>query len=962
MSIRIRLLGHASIEPASGPPLAVRNGELYILALLVLRAGSVVPNADLERFWQGRPSKTTQVQKHIGYLRMKLGKAGCGKIVTVTKQGYRLQIDETAVDLLVFLRSLLDAAEARRSREHDVERAHLYDALRQWQGPRFGGTVEPLIAALGAEPERHRREAVIRLAELEHGEPDELLSHLRATFTADPADGRVCLWLMLTLYRTGHGTPEALRHYETHSDALAGLYGKDPDGPLTELKWAIARDDREAVDRAHGARRHDAAAAPPRQLPPNPAEFVGRQDLVDHAKWLLTPQAPQTPPIVVITGSAGTGKTALARRVAHLLRSRFPDGHLHLELGGTGPQPLPAAEAMARVLRAFNVPKVPHAYDERLALYRTTLGDQRVLLFLDDAADEAQVRDLIPGSPNSAVLITARCRLPGVAGAEHLPELGPLPLDDAQRLFDRIVRRCEPQAPAESDAVALIAELCGGLPLAVVIAAMIRSGHPGVTTAEVAELISAQRIDALTWQDQSVAACIDAGSKRLTERARQVFAGLGLLELAEFDGWTADAVLGADAGTALDELARIGLLTTVGAGRYRFHELTRLAARNKAEQRFDEPARRAVMERVYGTLTVLARSAHRGIYGGNFEIVHPEMSLPHVPAGLLQAAQAAPASWFETERANLDRAVRHAATLGMTGIAWDLSITAHEFCNIHGCLADWVPTHQVALRAAATAGDRRGEAAMLSVLGQPAVLDTRRDGVSDITALRRSVTLFRELADPHGLAFALRTLGNNLRRAGDFAAALEAFTEARTGYEAAGDEVGRWQVERYIGQCHLDLGDPDTALRYLTDAADRAGQIGEARLRAQSAYWLGCAELARGRRGRADEHFRYVEEEAAGSGDLIGRARAQLGRADVARLDGDPVGALDLLQRALHLARRGAGDAVLEGRIHLSLADVAPRRTDRAEHLRAAADCFSTGHAAHLHDRAVAALASLGSS
>ena len=68
-------------------------------------------------------------------------------------------------------------------------------------------------------------------------------------------------------------------------------------------------------------------------------------------------RAPGTVVISAIGGTAGVGKTALAVNWAHQVTERFPDGQLYVNLRGYDPdQPMTAADALARFLRALGVP------------------------------------------------------------------------------------------------------------------------------------------------------------------------------------------------------------------------------------------------------------------------------------------------------------------------------------------------------------------------------------------------------------------------------------------------------------------------------------------------------------------------------------------------------------------------------------------------------------------------------
>jgi Spherulation-specific family 4 len=100
---------------------------------------------------------------------------------------------------------------------------------------------------------------------------------------------------------------------------------------------------------------------------------------------------------------------------AHQLRAsgQFPDGQLYANLQGAQAHPLQPAEVLGRFLRVLGMEgsSVPDSLEERAEHYRTLLADRRVLVVLDNAAGEAQVRPLLPGSPSCGVLITSRARL-----------------------------------------------------------------------------------------------------------------------------------------------------------------------------------------------------------------------------------------------------------------------------------------------------------------------------------------------------------------------------------------------------------------------------------------------------------------------------------------------------------------------------------------------------------------------
>jgi hypothetical protein len=126
--------------------------------------------------------------------------------------------------------------------------------------------------------------------------------------------------------------------------------------------------------------------------------------------------------ISAIGGMAGIGKTALAVHWAHQAAAHFPDGQLYVNLRGFGPTGLPAtpAEAVRGFLDALGVKpaQIPAAVEAQAALYRSMIAGKRLLIVLDNAWDEDQVRPLLPGSPGCLVIVTSRNQLTGLAVAQ----------------------------------------------------------------------------------------------------------------------------------------------------------------------------------------------------------------------------------------------------------------------------------------------------------------------------------------------------------------------------------------------------------------------------------------------------------------------------------------------------------------------------------------------------------------
>jgi hypothetical protein len=341
------------------------------------------------------------------------------------------------------------------------------------------------------------------------------------------------------------------------------------------------------------------SAAPRRQLPRGPDTFVGREQEYG-ALESLAKRADGTASICVIDGVAGAGKTALAIYAGRRLATRFPDGQLYADLRGFGPHrpPMTPDEALAGFLRALGVDPsaVPSGLDELAAMYRSLLAERHMLIVLDNAADAAQVRPLLPGAPGPLVLVTSRGRLSGLTARDGAARITLRPLAPAQAilLLGRIVGH--DRVSAERQAAIDISARCGLLPLALRIAAERVAARPRMTLNDLAGQLTAAhaRLDGLDLGEEeatAVRAVFSWSYKALAPEAARMFRMLGLHTGPDI-GVPAAAALAAteqaEAGHLLEVLADAHLIEESLPGRFRVHDLLHAYAAEQA--RTDESA------------------------------------------------------------------------------------------------------------------------------------------------------------------------------------------------------------------------------------------------------------------------------------------------------------------------------------------------------------------------------------
>ena len=670
--------------------------------------------------------------------------------------------------------------------------------------------------------------------------------------------------------------------------------------------------------------------AVPCLLPPSVADFTGREAEIAAVLELLRVDGLQGAEAVVISavaGKPGVGKTTLAVHVAHRLAGEFPDGQLYVNLQGAQAQPLEPGEVLARFLRALGIDgsSIPADLEERAERYRMLLADRRVLVVLDNAAGEAQVRLLLPGSSTCGVLVTSRARLTGLEGA-RLVDLDILPPRVAVELLARVAGPV--RVVAEPDAAATIVGYCGRLPLAIRIAGARLAARPAWSLARLAERLADERhrLDELAAGDLEVRASIALSYRALSKQQQRVFRRLGLLESPDFPAWVAAALLDLhpSRGEELaDGLVDAQLLEVAGedaAGqlRYRLHDLLGVYARERAAAQDPSDDQDAALARAWGGWLALAEAADRRLPSPTVGVAHGTAprwpsTAPHGDGGAASVAPADPLAWFEAERVALVTAVAQAANRGMEELAWDLANLLLGFLSVRNHLDDWRWTHDVALAAAERGGDRRGQAYMLRGLGQFSV---ECDDLQTANArLEQALALFDKLDDRYGWAHTLLTCGYVDRLRGHPELALDCFQRALEALTACGDQLGQAYARWNFGLSYHEQGRLIDARANLEQALHGFHATGNRHFEAWVLRSLGLLHQHEGQPEPARACFQAALGLLTSLGDRFGQALVLEGLGELAS---DRAQGRGLLAEALRLSRE-LNNRFAEARVRWSL-------------------------------------------
>jgi tetratricopeptide (TPR) repeat protein/transcriptional regulator with XRE-family HTH domain len=646
----------------------------------------------------------------------------------------------------------------------------------------------------------------------------------------------------------------------------------------------------------------------PRQLPASVADFVGRMRELKDLTGLLEPATDEAAGAVIISaigGTAGVGKTALAVHWARLSADRFPDGQLYVNLAGFSPSglPLTPGEAIRGFLQALGVraEQIPQALDDQAGLYRSLLAGRRMLVVLDNAADEEQVRPLLPGSPGCLALVTSRRQLAGLAAVEGaaLITLDYLPDPDALQLL--ATRLGTGRIAAEPGAAGDLVRLCAGLPLALAIAAARAAARPRLPLAALAAELAdtAGRLDALeAGGPASLRAVFSWSTRQLSDDSARLFRLLGLYPGPDISVPAAASLAGTDqpgARRLLRELTRSHLIAEQVPGRYTFHDLLRAYAAEQAHANNSQDDCETAIGRVLDHYLHTAVGAARLLSPAREPIT---LTPPRPGAALGQLADRGQAlAWFAREQQVLLAAVSLAATTGNDVHAWQLPWAMASFLSLRGHWQDWAATQRTALAAATRLGDTAAQALTGRLLANACT------NLGDHEQARRhyasSLMLHRQLGNRLGEARIHQNLGVLAERQGRYAEALGHGKQALSLYQESGDRKGEAEALNEVGWYHGMLGDYERARAFCRRSLTLYAEAGHRWKEGNAWDTLGYAEHHLGNLAEAAACYQRALTIFREAGDRFSEALALSHLGDTRRATGELSQAREAWQQAL---------------------------------------------------------------
>nr|WP_280702351.1 BTAD domain-containing putative transcriptional regulator [Kitasatospora sp. GP82] len=904
LETRFGLLGPLSVwygpeqRRVSGPKARL------LLGALLLQPNQVVSLDRLQEvLWGEEPPSTavSSLHNHAAGLRRCLGPQLAQRLRAIAP-GYLLEVRDAELDSQLFAVHVQRAQAAQRRQDWPAVESESDAGLALWRGRPFADVPALTDYSEAARLMELRLQALECRFEagLHLGRHQEMGAELALLAADHPLREAFHRQLMLALHRSGR-TADALEVHRALREALAEELGVDPGRPVQEAYQTLLVPDQSAADPGRASRPSDV----PSQLPRPVSGFVGRRrELALVTAALATPSGlghrggGDTVATVVISGMGGVGKTALAIRAADALRADYPDGQLYADLNGFAASPArEPQELLARFLVDLGIPgpDLPEHADDRAALFRATLAERRVLLLLDNAVDSTQVAPLIPGADRSAVIVTSRRALVGRLDGTHvsLEPLGP----EGEELLASV---CGPdRVTAEPDATQRILAACGGLPLALRLAAARIANRPNWPLHVIADRLAdpPRRLELLSADDTSVRtvfamsyqALLDSGHQ-VESAAARAFHRLGLWSGPPLSLEAAAALLGEQVDVTLDlldVLVDAQILQSPAANTYRLHDLVAEYAAELARSQETTQTRAAAVGRLLTWYTVAVHRAGSLCWPYGSEA---EVDLPPIPSPLPDLTSAEHAlAWLRREMPAIRCAVQRADDYGLPHLAysiatmlqgygnsywwdghWEAVITdtlaiarAHENrkaeADLHNLLAasqgragryeDCLTHLNAAQELHSASGDLRGLAA---VLGNKSLLFDELGRLDEaFDAAERSIELYREATGADNM-MALHGLAGLYLKAGDAGAAepvyrrvLEEFRRDRLPGPVAATLINLGDALRYLGRQQEALAALGEALTITEDLEDHSGMADTLETIARAHADFGDLEAAR---------------------------------------------------------------------------------------------------------------------
>lgn len=683
-----------------------------------------------------------------------------------------------------------------------------------------------------------------------------------------------------------------------------------------------------------------AAVAPvsPAQLPPSTAAFSGRQQELGALTALLAPAAEDHAAAVsLIVGLAGVGKTELAIQAAHaaVAASWFPGGVVFLDLHGYDQAPVQPDQALDSLLRTLGIPSqyIPPTAEEKAGLYRSVLARTAdpMLLIMDNASTEAQVRPLLPGRGPHRVLVTSRNTMAVLSA--RIFDLTSLSQDDSVELLDKTLRLARPKDARirnDRDAARRLADVCGELPLALRISAALLTDDPAMTveglTAELGSDVD--RMNDLRYDDVSVQAAFDFSYRQLDEGTARVF---GFLSVHPSPGLSAEAVAaltnepGSEIRRTIGKLLQSHLVERTSVpGHWRLHDLLRAYSSSLPEP--DDAERDQARDRL---LTFYYSVASYLDFFLTRQRPPRAAGLPAPPVSHHFEDYSSAIKWAQHEITDILACVNYLARNPRAeAMAW-IVLFAETLAGFLRNETLWTDAIELQTRAIKAAGELEIPLAKANALIERANVHRLRGELIPAQAdLEEAIAIYREIGGEAGLtgeAHALNIEGVVLDQQARRPEADRRFASALGIYVRLNDRLGEANVLQDQGMAELFAKEHGSAADLLARALEIYQEVGHPLGIAHAHNYLARAQGEMGRIREAIENLESAQALYRGLGGGYHSEVTTLIQQSALEQERDRETAIQLLDRAIQRSReigaRAAEVDALDARAKLYMKD-----------------------------------------
>ena len=890
------ILGRTALIKDGTPVQLGAAKERGMLSLLLLYADKPVKIETLvECLWPGsaRSDRRQIIYSLISRLRAMFAHVDMPKVLELVRpaNAYRLHVNPLEVDIHLFRSQVLRSRSQIQGRRYAAAISTLQEALRLWQGEPIPDVHGTRAAALRSQLDDEFLTARKLLAEalLNAGQPQAALGHLENIVHDHDLDETLARLWITALHAVGR-SDEARRYFAAFRPRFRRSTHAEPDIDLIAI---MSRSTTNLVPEVH-----------PHQLPNGIKNFIGRADTLQELDRLTEPTG-SPGNVVVITGTPGIGKTALALHWAQQRLNRFPDGQLQLDVGTySSLTPVDPHAALARFLDALDVPAtaIPSETDQRQTLFNRLLDGRRMLVILDDVNNSAQAQPLIPVAPGCLTLITSRHRLGRLTVKLTAPTIAvePLTVEESVTLLVRLIGSS--RSDREPEALIRLARAADGLPVALRIIGEHVTERPRAAITDLADELCHHLLDPVGDHDQVSLNSIFSWSYRaLPPDVAALFRRLAQHPGPSISVEVAAAMAGADPAvteTRLNTLAKAHLIGHDTARHYRFLDLLRSYAGKcaSAEDRHAEITETLVRALEWYLFSAANASA---VLFPEYPPVHDLPELDHRPAMRFTSATEA-LRWCERERDNLAAATRSAARHGFHRLAWQIQGTVHQIFLRSGRLDGLLELNEIAVAAARLDEHSAAEIGHLLNVGGVHLAERRYQQAQDVATAALHLALDSgqweyEAICSHSLATALLETGLTEEAVQLYARTLELCRDAS-------DRTGEAATLHRLGDVHRRRGALDLAVTSYLQALEIQQRIGSVGGQGRTHNRLADAYLEKGEMASAAHHCECALTTCALTGDGKVRCEALTIRADVRRRSAAPAEAVADARQAVAAA------------------------------------------------------------